>query len=111
MKNYLCKNCRYNNNGWCNKRSFNGLKKITDCEYYKINDYTVDYNCSESTLENIHEPFTISKQKTYKIDFDKVNTINDIKLILEAIRIGFNINFVESYEKFDEVKKFLIEVE
>lgn len=110
MKNYLCKNCRYNNNGWCNKRSFNGLKKITDCEYYKIDDYTVDYNCSESTLPNICTPLTISKQKTYKVNFDEVKTIDDIKLILEAIQIGFKINFVENCEKFNELEKFLIEV-
>lgn len=29
---YLCKNCDYNNNGWCNKKKFNGLKVIEQCE-------------------------------------------------------------------------------
>ena len=44
MKNYLCKDCRYNNNGWCNKHSFNGLKKVTDCEDYKVDDYRWEEN-------------------------------------------------------------------
>lgn len=53
----------------------------------------------------------IEPQKRYKINFDEVNTLEDMKLILEAITIGFNVNFVENYNKFNELKKLLIEVE
>ena len=30
-KDYLCKKCEYNNNGWCTKRKIQGLKNITEC--------------------------------------------------------------------------------
>lgn len=32
-KNYLCKDCDFNNNGWCNKRNIQGLKNITECKF------------------------------------------------------------------------------
>lgn len=57
-----------------------------------------------------HNTIAIQPTKTFKVDFDKVKTIDDIKLILEAIHIGFNINFIENYEKFDELKELLIEI-
>lgn len=31
MKNYLCKDCPYNNNGWCTQLKKQGLKDITIC--------------------------------------------------------------------------------
>lgn len=34
-KEYLCKDCEHNNNGWCKELKFNGLKKITECEHKK----------------------------------------------------------------------------
>lgn len=36
---YKCQTCSNNNNGWCNVKKFNGLKKrnIQLCEYFKIN--------------------------------------------------------------------------
>lgn len=34
--NYLCENCKNNNNGWCTANKFNGLKKknIQECAMY-----------------------------------------------------------------------------
>lgn len=32
-KDYLCKDCEFNNNGWCKKRSIQGLKNIVVCEF------------------------------------------------------------------------------
>ena len=32
-KDYLCKDCQFNNNGWCKKKSIQGLKNITECEF------------------------------------------------------------------------------
>lgn len=32
-KDYLCKDCEFNNNGWCKKRSIQGLKNIITCEF------------------------------------------------------------------------------
>jgi len=43
MAEYLCKNCKENNNGWCPKKKTNGLKKLgyvlpKDCSDYSGND-------------------------------------------------------------------------
>ena len=35
MKDYICKGCIYNNNGWCMKLKKNGLTKIQECEHVK----------------------------------------------------------------------------
>lgn len=37
MSKYLCEKCKWNNNGWCKVRQFNGLKKknIQGCDKYK----------------------------------------------------------------------------
>lgn len=35
MASYLCKTCKHNNNGWCNKLRKNGLTKIQECQDFK----------------------------------------------------------------------------
>jgi sporulation protein YlmC with PRC-barrel domain len=47
----------------------------------------------------------INPTNYYKIDFDKVKTIKDIKLILSALQIAFS----ESYENFEDIKHLLKE--
>lgn len=39
MSKYLCEECKYNNNGWCKIKQFNGLRKknIQECEDFKGN--------------------------------------------------------------------------
>lgn len=105
MKNYLCKNCKYNNNGWCNKLSFNGLKKITDCEYYKID------NCTESIISNTHTPLTISTQKKYCVDFNKVEDFNDLKNVVQILFAGLPIVINDDCGFLDEIKEYLIEIQ
>ena len=55
--------------------------------------------------------FKINIPKRYKVDFDKVETLEDMKLILETIIFGFNVDISENYDKFDKVKKLLKLVE
>jgi len=31
-KDYMCKECEYNKNGWCTERKIQGLKDITTCD-------------------------------------------------------------------------------
>lgn len=52
-KNYLCKDCDHNNNGWCNKLRKQGLKDITECESKTVNG--IDLNTS---LNSNTEDFT-----------------------------------------------------
>lgn len=57
-KNYLCKDCEHNNNGWCKKKSIQGLKNITDCEF-KNNNIEIlgkikDIECKEYESNNLN---------------------------------------------------------
>lgn len=40
MSKYLCEGCKFNNNGWCNKKKINGLKKlnIQECDIFRNNN-------------------------------------------------------------------------
>ena len=39
MSNRVCKDCTYNNNGWCGVRKTNkGLKDLVVCEYKRTNE-------------------------------------------------------------------------
>ena len=40
-KSYLCKDCEFNNNGWCKKRKIQGLKDILICDEFK-NDSNIN---------------------------------------------------------------------
>lgn len=38
--NYICKDCKHNNHGWCNKRKFQHRKEVTECANYYSTSYT-----------------------------------------------------------------------
>lgn len=40
MRDYLCKDCPNNNNGWCTVKKCQGLKSITECEHKDIRKST-----------------------------------------------------------------------
>lgn len=49
IKDYLCKECKENNNGWCKKRKIQGLKSITECDFFiKHHD---EENLKETNIE------------------------------------------------------------
>lgn len=61
-KDYLCKNCIENNNGWCNKLKKQGLKQITSCEHYNdrlgiaipaVNDITSVMEACQQPIKSI----------------------------------------------------------
>ncbi|MDK0595797.1 hypothetical protein P5F14_15290 [Clostridium perfringens] len=85
---YKCETCKYNNNGWCNIKKFNGLKKknIQECEKYKTNatelimykgidglgqdDITIKINNEEVYIPlKVIKDF-ISNDKVYRIKVD-----------------------------------------
>ena len=53
-KDYMCKECEYNNNGWCSERKIQGLKNITLCEVIE-----------NKTKENVQDTFD-NKSLSYK---------------------------------------------
>lgn len=41
-KDYLCKRCKYNNNGWCNELKKQGLKSVTECSSISLKEEFLD---------------------------------------------------------------------
>ena len=41
-KNYLCKKCIHNNNGWCNELKKQGLKNITECNSISLKEDVIN---------------------------------------------------------------------
>jgi uncharacterized protein YdeI (YjbR/CyaY-like superfamily) len=63
------------------------------------NDYLVD--------KEILKPVTFKVQESYQIEFDKVNTIEDVKLILKAI----DIRFTEQYGNLKDITHLIKKVD
>ena len=92
-KDYLCKKCEYNNNGWCTKRKIQGLKNITECNVITENtnkemDYTpyktyaqreiffhICSNIEAMTKEK--DVIDVKELKTVMLSFDKILKVNE----------------------------------
>ncbi len=44
------------------------------------------------------QPVTIARSKQYKIDFDKVKTLDDVKAILKSLDISYSEYYIEGIE-------------
>lgn len=58
-KEYYCKDCGYNNNGWCPKKKKNGLKDITA---NNCNDKILEQNIDEIEIELEDDILDIAKK-------------------------------------------------
>lgn len=86
MSYYLCQDCKHNNNGWCNVKRMNGLKKkgIIKCTDYEINAiasdgenrYQIQYKVYNipGTNKGLEESFV------YESDRDNIQDIEDYAL-------------------------------
>lgn len=80
MSKYLCQTCKFNNHGWCNINSFNGLKKknIQECENYKI--------CKECGSELIiKKDFDYDKRPHLSISINEEEVFIPVKCITDFI--------------------------
>ncbi|MDY3960190.1 hypothetical protein [Romboutsia timonensis] len=48
--------------------------------------------------------------KKYKVDFEKVNSFDDLKNIIEIFFEGLNVTIDEDSNSFEHIKDYLIEV-
>lgn len=55
-KDYLCKKCNYNNNGWCNELKKQGLKNITECNSISLKEEFIEKSTT-SKSEEIYDVF------------------------------------------------------
>lgn len=88
-KNYLCKSCIHNNNGWCNKRKIQGLKNITECDFVEeatVFDTTDDNNidCSSNKQFGKREMFFIVQKQILAIDKD-VNCLDKFEALKKTM--------------------------
>lgn len=103
-KDYLCKDCEYNNNGWCKKKEFNGLKKITECNDKKVEGYLSEQGQYEDInyegYKNMgkREIFhTIQQQLNAMKNTDTVLTVKQIMVNLEKLLlIGEKVHGIET---------------
>mgnify|MGYP000960408138 CR=1 FL=1 len=90
MKDYLCKDCIYNNNGWCEKRKFNGLKKmdIAKCSDKKfVAEERQNYNNSIKRIDTTGYKNFGKREEFYNIQrqieaMDNNSTITEVKQIM-----------------------------
>lgn len=64
---YKCQDCKNNNNGWCNIKKFNGLKKknIENCEDYKGDNTQLQIAKSKDVFEIDHLTITINEESVF----------------------------------------------
>lgn len=82
MKNYLCKDCKHNNHGWCLKNKRNKLKEITECSF-KI-----------SMEDTFASPIMPQKMKGFKpniIATDHLPAMNDSARIIGKRELLYTI--------------------
>lgn len=92
-KDYLCKNCIHNNNGWCNKLKKQGLKQITSCEEYKDktsstspsvnNDILNIVDLYQQPIKNVSLDDRFPKENENYTRKDNME-LNDLRELLEA---------------------------
>jgi hypothetical protein len=79
-KDYYCKDCGHNNNGWCPKKKKNGLKDITakDCNEKtlekNIDGIEIEIEVEDDILSKANKEMACTKQSLCD-DIDKVNDV------------------------------------
>ncbi len=68
MAQYICLNCKHNNNGWCNERKMNGLKKLNiyTCESFKSKEYAYSSTTNTDSLPKYEKQNIIAANNTMK---------------------------------------------
>lgn len=102
-KDYICKYCDNNKNGWCIVRKCQGLKSITECEVKNI-----------KSLEDNTENGSSNKLKNFKL-----NNIDETSKIFGKLEMLWSIQKqvlvidedIAEEEKFNAVLKVLNSIE
>ena len=98
-KDYFCKDCDNNNNGWCKKHKFNGIKKIIECDDKAVNGIMLIHqkDDEDSKISELHERYknvgareifnNIQMQLCAMKNSDTVFTVKQIMVNLEKILV------------------------
>lgn len=92
MADYICKHCKFNNNGWCVALKKNKLSETIECDSFKSGKY------GQFKAE---QPSSSNKSKTKEID------IVDLKEAVKSGELKFYVkdNVIYCYNKTYEVVK------
>lgn len=109
MGGYLCKDCKSNNYGWCEKLKFNGLKKILECKYKEVKVYSPEdkevdchpsiFTSEEETPEtNPHEGRegyeaykSMGKREIFYTIQRELNSMSSSSTILDVKKVMVNL--------------------
>ena len=119
-KEYFCKDCVHNNNGWCKEKKFNGLKKVTECESKRVEGYLseegqVQYN---ETVDSLYKEIDYTPYKNFgkremfyhiQMQLEAMGndlTVKDVKQIMvnleKVLQIGEQIQGIEAEYEIDK---------
>ena len=101
MKDYLCKDCVHNNNGWCKKRKFNGLKNIAKCTNKQAILEEKQNDNSTNKINTIGYKNFGKREEFYNIQrqleaMDNNSTIADVKQIM--VNLGQMLDIEEQIQ-------------
>ena len=100
MGNYLCKDCQFNNYGWCDKFKFNGLKKISECKYKEVKDCLLEVNKleeeqtrtnSHTDRENYEAYKNMGKREIFYTIQRELNSMSSSSTILDVKKVMVNL--------------------
>lgn len=111
MANYLCQDCKSNNNGWCTVRKCNGLKKlnITSCNTYEDKNTIELNNGNKITPIEAKGEVVRGKRAELKMLDDKIENNNEAYRVLgkremlwhiQSQIVGINEDNMDCEEKF-----------
>lgn len=87
-KNYLCKDCDFNNNGWCVKRSIQGLKNITKCEFKNNPTTTDDEDFDSGTYKQFGKREMFHNIQMQMIGIERDESVEDKFKILKQVMVN-----------------------
>lgn len=87
-KDYLCKDCQFNNNGWCKKKSIQGLKNISECEFKNNSVIEDDEEFDSGMYKQFGKREMFHAIQGQMIGIDRDESIEDKFKILKQVMVN-----------------------
>lgn len=122
-KDYICKHCPYNNNGWCNIKKIQGLKNVLKCSDYDnfvyknliIEDAIPEASKAKFLIPEVEENNTKENDIEEKIDvqahkiFGKIEMYFNLQMQIRAMpKENISEDLKEFIQVFNNIGKMLL---
>jgi|GEM_PF-4361162 len=87
-KDYLCKDCEFNNNGWCKKRKIQGLKDIVVCEFKPSPTSIEDEEFDSGMYKQFGKREMFHNVQMQMIGIDRDDSVEDKFKILKQVMVN-----------------------